>query len=154
MIRASIRSKEIMPTKLGPPPKASSSHVSKSMKSNKAKGTRPEKTLVRSLRALKVASFKINWNKIPGTPDICFPENKLAIFVNGCFWHRCPYCKLSLPRSNRSFWKKKFLRNKTRDRLKKTRLSRMGWKTLTIWECQIKKHLDKTMTKIFKALGS
>jgi len=144
--------REQMPVRLGPPPKAKSLNVTKSMKGNKAKNTGPELALRKALWGQGIRGYRLNWHKIPGRPDICLPLKKLAIFVNGCFWHRCPYCRLTLPKSNRVFWKRKFRRNKERDRLKRLRLKQYGWKTLTIWECQIKKNKDKTLHRISKSL--
>lgn len=143
---------ERMPVRLGLPPKSSNPNVSKSMKGNKAKNTSPEVKIRNALKSLKVKGYELNWKGIPGTPDICFPTIKLAIFVNGCFWHSCPYCKLDLPKSNKIFWSNKFKRNKERDRLKKRRLKSLGWKSMTIWECQIRKHLDRTIQRISTAL--
>jgi len=139
-----------MPVALGIPPKASSPRVSKSMKGNKANGTKPEISLRKALRSRRLAGYRLNFRKIPGSPDICYPSKKVAIFVNGCFWHRCPHCKLTLPRSNKVFWRNKFNRNKERDRLKTKRLRNAGWKVLTVWECQIYSNADKVTTKISK----
>jgi len=142
--------REEMPISLGKPPKASSEAVSKSMKSNVSKDTGPEITLRKALLSEGIRGYRINWKKIPGRPDICFPRLKLAIFVNGCFWHRCPKCRLPVPKKNQDFWQRKFIRNKKRDRLKKNRLERMGWKVIVVWECEIKKELIKTVDKIKK----
>jgi DNA mismatch endonuclease (patch repair protein) len=144
--------REKMSIKLGHPPKATNLQVSKSMRSNKATGTLPEILLRRAIRKHGLKEYRLNCKTIPGSPDISFPKKKLAIFVNGCFWHRCPYCKLNLPKSNNFFWSNKFKRNKERDWLKKKRLRSLGWKSINIWECQIKKHLDKTIQRIFTAL--
>ena len=119
-------------------PRASSKSVSKSMRSNAAKNTGPEKSLRKALYSNGIRGYRLNWRKAPGRPDICFPRLKLAIFVNGCFWHRCPRCDLPLPKTNNSFWEKKFRRNIERDRLKRKRLEDMSWRVLTIWECDVK----------------
>jgi len=140
--------REEMPILLGKPPRASSEAVSKSMKGNVSKDTGPEITLRKALLSDGLKGYRVNWKKVPGRPDICFPRLKLAIFVNGCFWHRCPKCKLPIPKKNKNFWQKKFVRNKERDRLKKKRLERMGWRVLIVWECEIKKELKETVDKI------
>lgn len=87
-----------------------SESISKSMKSNKSSGTKPELTLAKILRK------KLYRNTLPGNPDFIYPKNKLAVFVQGCFWHRCPRCRLSLPKTNQIFWKKKFEMNVERDK--------------------------------------
>lgn len=140
--------RETMPVYLGPSPKATSKHVSKVMKANKAHNTKPEIRLRQALWAAGIRGYRLNWKKVPGRPDIAFPGKKIAIFVNGCYWHRCPICDLPLPKSNVEFWKNKFTRNVERDRLKTQRLEELGWTVFTIWECQIKKDLDAQVAKL------
>ena len=150
-VRYIIREK--MPVRLGPPPEATNKNVSKSMKSNRAKDTKPEILLKKALRRSKLKGYRQNWKKIPGRPDICFIKEKVAIFVNGCFWHRCPYCKLKLPRSNKVFWRNKFRRNKERDVLKAQRLKKISWKVMTVWECQVRKRINNTVERIQNILS-
>lgn len=144
--------REKMPFKLGPPPKASSPQVSKSMKANIAKGTKPELLLRKALWRAGLKGYRLNWTNVPGRPDICFSKKKIAIFVNGCFWHRCPHCNLSLPKTNKIFWETKFQRNVERDRLKKEKLEKLGWKVLVFWECEINKKLHSVIKNIKKTL--
>ncbi|MCK5059707.1 MAG: very short patch repair endonuclease [Candidatus Pacebacteria bacterium] len=122
--------------------------ISKVMSANKARNTEPEMILRHILWAHGLRGYRLYWKKVPGRPDITFPYKKLAIFVNGCFWHRCPYCKLSLPKSNRKFWKNKFARNKNRDLIKIQKLKEQKWTVIIVWECQIKKKLPKIINKI------
>jgi DNA mismatch endonuclease (patch repair protein) len=79
-------------------PKATSEAVSRSMKSNKSQGTLPELLLTKMVWNAGFRGYRKNDKRIPGKPDIYFPTMKLAILINGCFWHRCPYCNLPLPR--------------------------------------------------------
>lgn len=116
--------------------------VSRSMKANRSKGTGPELRLRSSLRAHGFGGYRLNWPKAPGRPDICYPGRKVAIFVHGCFWHRCPSCDLPMPRNNRPFWEEKFRRNVERDRLKERRLEEDGWTVIVVWECQISKDME------------
>ncbi len=141
-----------MPVYLGAAPKASSKHVTKVMKANKAKDTKPELRLRKALWSAGVRGYRLNWKKVPGRPDIAFPGRKIAIFVNGCFWHRCPICDLALPKSNVTFWTNKFTRNVERDQLKRERLEALGWQVFTIWECQIKKELDAQVSMLKKVI--
>lgn len=74
--------------------------------------------------------------KLAGTPDFAFPGKRLAVFVDGCFWHGCPWHGHK-PSSNRAFWKRKLDRNKARDKRVTKTLRRAGWQVLRIWEHQL-----------------
>ena len=90
-------------------------------------------------------------SKILGKPDMVFSNPKVAIFVDGCFWHKCPrhYTK---PKSNGEFWEKKILANISRDKIVNAQLKSEGWKVVRIWECQIKEEPDKQLFAIEKNL--
>ncbi|HXP50174.1 MAG TPA: very short patch repair endonuclease [Bacteroidia bacterium] len=120
-------------------PTPKSEATSRVMSANKSKNTKPEILLRKTLWAAGIKGYRCNYKKAPGRPDIAFPKRKIAIFVNGCFWHRCPYCKLPLPKNNTEFWKKKFEANVNRDKMKVKSLEREGWKVFIIWECEITK---------------
>ena len=81
------------------------------MRGNVRAGTKPELALRRLLRQAGYSGYRLHWKKAPGTPDVAYPGRKLAIFVNGCFWHRCPLCIPPLPKSHAEFWETKFARN-------------------------------------------
>jgi DNA mismatch endonuclease (patch repair protein) len=117
---------------VGPPPKPSSTAVSRSMQSNRGLGTKPELTLGRLLRR------KILRSKLPGSPDFVYPRAKLAVFVHGCWWHRCPVDNLPKPKTHAAFWRRKFARNVERDRLNREELQSMGWEVIEIWEHEVK----------------
>ena len=85
------------------------------MQANKSKNTKPELRVRAALRDAGLSGYRLHWKKAPGKPDICYPGRRVAIFVNGCFWHRCPHCALPLPKSNVDFWRAKFARNRARD---------------------------------------
>ena len=125
----------------------------KTMKANKRKDTKPELIVRRALREAGFPGYRLQW-KVPGRPDICYPGRKVAIFVNGCFWHRCPHCNLPLPEHNRAFWQEKFERNVERDRRDTEALEAMGWTVITVWECEVKRNLDGTIDRIVSALDS
>lgn len=118
------------------------------MKANRAKDTGPELALRQVLRARGLGGYKTVWKYVPGRPDIVYPASKLAVFLHGCYWHRCPHCKLSLPRANRAFWKKKFRLNRERDARKSHELRRLGWSVMTAWECYLKKRPRRLETLI------
>jgi DNA mismatch endonuclease (patch repair protein) len=118
------------------------------MSANKGKNTSPEIALRKALREIGLMGYRLNWKKAPGRPDIAFPGKKIAIFVHGCFWHRCPYCNYELPKSNVSFWKTKFSKNVNRDTTKVAQLEELGWRVLTVWECQIKNNITTIVYKL------
>ena len=118
------------------------------MSSNKAKNTKPELKLRKALYADGIRGYRLNWKKVPGKPDIAFPGRKIGIFINGCYWHRCPYCELPLPKTNTEFWKEKFEKNIKRDKKKEKELFDLGWTVLVFWECKIKTNIKDCINKI------
>jgi DNA mismatch endonuclease (patch repair protein) len=120
-------------------PNPLSENISKVMSANKAKNTRPELLLRRLFWKNGLRGYRIHPKDIPGRPDICFTTKKVAIFVNGCFWHRCPHCNYALPKHNSHFWQTKFKNNMDRDEKKISQLKDAHWKVITIWECELKK---------------
>jgi len=122
--------------------------TSKIMSANKSRNTKPELVLRKALWANGIKGYRLHWKKAPGSPDIVFPHMKLAIFVNGCFWHRCPNCKLPIPKSNSLFWKEKFKKNIHRDKQKICLLNEAGWICLVFWECELKRDLLGCVTKV------
>lgn len=133
---------------LGPTPKASSLAISKVMRANISHGTGPELLIRKTLREIGLSGYRLNWKGAPGRPDIAFPSKKVAVFVHGCFWHRCPYCRPSLPKTHTTFWKCKFERNVERDRKKTKALKKQGWKVFVFWECQVKKDPRRLALKV------
>jgi len=123
-------------------------NVSRVMSRNKARNTKPELNLRRSLYADGVRGYRLNWKKAPGTPDIAFPGKKIAIFINGCYWHRCPHCELPLPKTNKEFWEEKFDKNIKRDIKKEKELLDLGWIVLVFWECKIKTNMKDCTNKV------
>ena len=88
-----------------------------------------------------------------GKPDITFPDSKVAIFIDGCFWHDCPKHG-QVPESNRDFWVKKINATKKRDKLVNKTIKNKEWKVLRIWECQLKDEriLNRKIDKLGKLL--
>jgi DNA mismatch endonuclease (patch repair protein) len=122
--------------------------VSKYMRSNKSKNTKPEILFRKALWKAGIRGYRLHWKKAPAKPDIAFPSKKIAIFLNGCFWHRCPICNLSLPKNNQEFWKSKFERNVARDKEKIEALENEKWQVLVIWECEMKKDFEQQIEKV------
>lgn len=122
--------------------------TSRVMSANKDRDTKPEILIRKALWKRGIRGYRLHWKKVPGRPDLAFPKKKVAIFVNGCFWHRCPYCDLPLPKSNSEFWSEKFRKNLERDQRKVLELRSVQWEVLTIWECQIKNDIEACIKKI------
>jgi DNA mismatch endonuclease (patch repair protein) len=76
---------------------------------------------------------------LPGVPDFFFPRSKLAIFLDGCFWHRCPTCKRHLPKTHRRYWSNKFRGNVDRRLAVNAALRKMQINPLTIWEHELRR---------------
>ncbi|MBQ1840826.1 MAG: very short patch repair endonuclease, partial [Atopobiaceae bacterium] len=102
------------------------------------KNTKPELLVRHMLREAGLPGYRLHWKKAPGKPDVCYPGRKVAVFVNGCYWHRCPHCALPMPKSNVEFWSQKFERNRSRDERDQRMLLEQGWKVLVVWECRLK----------------
>lgn len=129
--------------------------VRKSMQGNKRRDTKPELLVRQRLRTAGLTGYRLDWAKAPGRPDIAFPGRKVAIFVNGCYWHRCPHCSPSVPRKNVEFWEAKFRRNVERDTRALAELEELGWLAITIWECELKRdRIDETMERVIEQVRS
>lgn len=102
----------------------------------KGKNTLPE-MIVRRLLHSAGWRFRLHRKELPGRPDIVLPRLKIAIFVNGCFWHRHPNCRLaSTPKTRMDFWQSKFTANVERDERSYAALAALGWRVLIVWECE------------------
>ena len=109
---------------------------SANMASVGARDTKPE-LVVRGLLHRLGYRYRLHRRDLPGTPDICFPARKKAIFVHGCFWHRHEGCnRTTTPKTRASFWEEKFDKNVVRDRINLTNLGGLGWEVMIVWECE------------------
>lgn len=112
--------------------------TSRSMSAIRAKNTKPELLTREILKAARIRKYRLHAKNVPGRPDIAFPGKKVAIFVHGCYWHGCRYCKLPLPKTHRAFWRKKIETNRARDSHKVRELRRLGWTSITLWACRLR----------------
>ena len=96
--------------------------------------------------------WRLNAKDILGSPDFAFGEQRLAVFLDGCFWHGCARC-CRIPAANRTYWVRKVERNRARDRRCSRELRRQGWTVLRIWEHELKRSPQAVMRRIRKALG-
>ena len=108
-----------------------------------------EKKLLEALRENGIAGWRRTY-PLFGKPDFVFREKRIAVFVDGCFWHGHP-TKCRIPDTNREYWEMKISQNKERDRLVTATLRKKGWKVMRIWEDSIKK--QSTISRLRKALG-
>lgn len=130
-------------------PPASSEATRHSMQGNRSKNTKPELLVRTYLRAAGLTGYRLQWKREFGRPDVAFPGRRVAIFVHGCFWHRCPYCHPSRPRANSAFWDAKFRRNRERDERHTHALLERGWTVIVVWECRLKKRrVRRTMDEV------
>ena len=108
------------------------------MRAVKSKNTSPELQLRRALHA-RGHRFRLHRKDLPGKPDLVFASRRAVIFVHGCFWHGHD-CKRGArtPKSNRAYWLAKIARNKARDKANRSALEALGWRVLTVWECELK----------------
>jgi len=134
------------------PPEPTSPATTKSMKGNKGKDTKPELLVRRLLREAGYPGYRLHWKAAPGRPDIAYPSRKVAILVNGCYWHRCPLCSPPLPKANAEFWEAKFVANEARDARQVAELEAMGWAVITVWECQLKRDPALVMRSLIGVL--
>jgi DNA mismatch endonuclease, patch repair protein len=118
-------------------------------KNNKSTEVRLKMFLVKN----KISGWRLHYPILPGKPDFYFPAKRVAIFVDGCYWHGCPICG-HIPKTRSQFWEAKILRNKKRDLKTKRELRSQGVKVIRIWEHQLKSRRDllATLTKIRKSI--
>lgn len=117
----------------------------------RSKGTKPEIILKKSLRRMGI-SYRSNIRNLPGTPDIVILEKKLAIFIDGDFWHGREFKRRS--RNYNDYWTKKIKRNMERDKENVRDLKKAGWKVIRFWGSEIVKDCDKITRRIKKRLGA
>lgn len=111
---------------------------SRMMANIRSKNTQPEMIVRRYLHGLGYR-FRLHCTNLPGRPDLVLPKYKLAIFVNGCFWHRHQNCfYATTPATRKAFWQEKLNRNAERDARHIKHLNEAGWRSMTIWECGLK----------------
>lgn len=113
---------------------------SENMRRIKAKETKPELAVRAILRELGVR-YRLHATELPGKPDIVRRRDRRAVFVHGCFWHQHAHAECldgRRPKSNTGYWEVKLNRNIERDRAHATALRAMGWRVLTVWDCELK----------------
>ena len=116
----------------------------------KGKNTKPELSLRKLLSSKKVRGYRLNY-KLPGKPDIVFGKYKIVIFIDGCFWHRCPKCFIE-PENNKNFWKSKIKGNVKRDKIVNKILKKEGWQVIRIREHLLRKRPNNVYKQVLSIL--
>ena len=121
---------------------------SKIMSCIRGKDTKPEIMLRKELfkRGYRY-SLKHKFKGLNFTPDMVMVSRKICVFVDGCFWHKCPEC-YKRPKSNKDYWERKIERNIQRDKEQNEFLKSKGWNVIRVWEHEILKTLDQTLRRI------
>ena len=117
----------------------------------KGKGNKDtELVMIQILRSNHISGWRRN-QAVLGKPDFVFSKQRIALFVDGCFWHGCPEHS-NMPQNNREFWEKKLQGNKDRDKLVTRELRKMGWEIIRVWEHELK-HPTKVVAKLLRHLS-
>ena len=118
----------------------------------KGKNTKPELVLRSALWHLGYR-YRLHPADLEGKPDIAFPSKRVAIFVDGCFFHGCPE-HATIPKTNTRFWRAKIDRNRMRDHTVNRVLQDAGWTVLRFWEHEVRGQLDDCLARVAAALGN
>lgn len=110
----------------------------KAMRAVKGKGTSLERQLFAMLAGMGLGGWKKNVNDITGNPDVAFLQERVLIFIDGCFWHGCAHCNRKPPETNREYWERKIKRNVERDKRNTQALVNRGWCVIRIWEHEMR----------------
>jgi len=111
----------------------------------KGKNTKPEIKLRKYLFSKGLRGYRVHY-KLIGKPDIVFTRKRIAVFIDGCFWHKCPECFRG-PKTNRKFWAEKLGSNIRRDKKVSHKLRCQGWCVVRIWEHELKQDLNRVYQK-------
>jgi DNA mismatch endonuclease (patch repair protein) len=120
----------------------------------RSRDTKPERTVRSVLHSLGLR-FRLHRASLPGTPDIVLKRHRTIVFVHGCFWHGHDCPKGRAPTSRREFWLPKVARNRARDERQVKELEALGWRVLTVWECETKDKdaLARRLAGLFQPKG-
>ncbi|HRN51383.1 MAG TPA: very short patch repair endonuclease [Anaerolineales bacterium] len=126
----------------------------KTMQAVKSSRTSLERSFASQLASRGIRGWKCNFVGVSGKPDFAFPREKIALFIDGCFWHGCWKCQKPLPVANAEYWFLKIERNKKRAKKVGRELRSMGWIVLRFWEHDLKEPSlrPKLMHKVLNSM--
>lgn len=127
--------------------------LSRSELMSRVRSTKNQTTEVKLAGLLRAARLN-GWRRhqaLPGRPDFVWHKIKLAVFVDGCFWHGHD-CRSLVPKTNVKAWKDKIEKNRARDRRANRQLRQKGWKVIRIWECKLNKSPEQCLLRIKRKL--
>lgn len=124
----------------------------RTMQAVRSSDTTSELKLRRALWKAGIRGYRVNDRRVYGTPDVCFPRVRVAVFVDGCFWHGCPQCYRE-PKSSMAYWRKKVRGNRVRDERVNTALAAQGWRVLRFWEHEMSQAEQAVVQSIREAVN-
>lgn len=124
----------------------------RNMSAIRGKNTKPELKIRKMLWENGIRGYRVHY-KLPGKPDIIFPKYRIAVFIDGCYWHKCPEC-FREPITNKEFWMEKINGNVERDIKINNELENMDWVVLRFWEHDVRKNPDKIIHIIAEKIES
>jgi DNA mismatch endonuclease (patch repair protein) len=121
---------------------------------SRSKNTKPEK-IVRSLLYKNGYRFRIHAKKLPGKPDIVLKKHKTIVNIHGCYWHYHGCSSSNIPKTQTQYWIERLELNKKRDFLNKSKLIKLGWKVIDVWECTLKRNnIEKTFNTLERLIAA
>lgn len=140
-------------TKTLPPFKKPSESRTRNMRAIPSLGNKTtERRLVKLLRKHRIRGWRLHPPGIVGKPDLVIQRARVAVFIDGCFWHGCPRCG-RIPRTNKAYWTAKLTRNRRRDRAMSRALRALGYRVARIWECQLRVKPEHCLKRIVSELN-
>lgn len=130
-----------------------STQAGRHLSGRRKSSTEPEVMLRRALHAAG-GRFRLHRTLAQGcTPDIVFPGRRLAVFVDGCFWHGCPIHGRKTPWTgpNAPLWEEKMRRNRARDERSTSLAEEVGWRVERVWECEVRESPDAVAARLLNA---
>lgn len=122
------------------------------MSAVRQKDTHPELQLRRALYAAGVRGWRCHYKRAPGRPDIAWPQRKVAVFIDGAFWHGHP--SRHKPGRSGVYWDRKIARNVERDREVDAKLRNLGWLVLRLWDFEVSRALEESVNRVEEALSA
>jgi DNA mismatch endonuclease (patch repair protein) len=124
------------------------------MQGIRGRDTKPELLVRRGLHA-RGFRYVLGGRGLPGRPDLVFPSRAVVIFVHGCFWHRHDGCRFAyVPGTRTEFWMTKFEVNVRRDHRQQEQLRALGWKVITVWECELRAASETVIEDLRETLSA